>query len=193
MNVWRKSKPATERRRRRVTRRLAALVAAMAGLMAAAVVSTGPANAIEPPDETPPNPVSWTLISNQNGRCLDIYRTFRWGNDTYGYLAARPCDGSSRQRCQTLYGTGYSNIRNVGYQPCARMGAGDGRPASGIEDRCDGSRFQWWTPVQGPSGRIQWRSQANNLCLAQGQPFNAENVASIIGKPCSDPDTYWHF
>ncbi|WP_157845213.1 ricin-type beta-trefoil lectin domain protein [Pseudofrankia sp. EUN1h] len=154
--------------------------------MAAVVVFAGQANAIvTPPDDPPPsNPVQYSLISDVNGQCLDVYKL---SDGTYGYWTTRQCNGSSSQKFQTIYGSGYASVRDVKNQACMMMYTNSF--VSGYD--CDGSISVRWTPVSGPNGSTQWRSQYNGLCL--GIPVPAGSEFRPEGRSCTDTSTYWHF
>ena len=179
--AWRRSGPSGERRPRRVTGRLAALVAAMAGVLTAAVVFAGPAGAfvVPPPNDPPPGgPVEWSLVSNVTGQCVAP------APGTQFELATAPCNGSASQKYQTLYFTGYAQLRNVATQDCLwSLDYVSLAP-------CDygGTR---WTPVPGPNGLVQWRSQSDGLCL--GIPLATNPYPFLQDRSCADATTYWHF
>ena len=100
------------------------------------------------------------------------------------------CNGSDAQKFQTLYFTGYAQLRNVATQRCLQLGAngitneiGDVSCGSQLADR--------WTPVPGPNGLIQWQNQANGLCL--GIPLSTDLDRILKARSCSDTTTDWHF
>jgi hypothetical protein len=177
--------PSGERRPRRVAGRLAALATATAGLMAAAVMLAGSAGAITtpPPNDPPPSqPVQWSLVSNVTGQCLDVVSTNR--------LTTNPCNGSNSQKFQTLYGSGYAQLRNVATQNCVYWFP---PPPYNFLGLCAaaGSFTDQWDPVPGASGSTQWRSQYGGTCL--GIPLATNDQFWVQDRSCTDSTTVWHF
>jgi hypothetical protein len=153
----------------------------MAGLLTAAVVFAGPAGAfvVPPPNDPPPGgPVEWSLVSNVTGQCVAIVP------GTQFELATAPCNGSASQKFQTLYFTGYAQLRNVATQDCLW----DFDYVSLVPCDYGGTR---WTPVPGPNGLVQWRGQLDGLCL--GIPLATNPYPYLQTRSCADTTTYWHF
>ncbi|WP_374487261.1 RICIN domain-containing protein [Frankia sp. AgB1.9] len=163
----------------------------MAGLLAAGVVFAGQASAIPvpPPDDPPPNPVQWSLISDVSGQCLDVYKV---SLSVGGAMTTRPCNGSSTQKFQTIYGSGFAQIRDVNTQFCVAVtSASDPTPGGVYQGNCGSSIFVHWTPVSGPNGSTQWRNQSDGLCL--GVPVSSIHDILAYDRSCADTGTYWHF
>jgi hypothetical protein len=178
--------PSGERRPRRVAGRLAALVGAMTGVMTAGIMLAGQAGAITvpPPNGPPSTPVQWSLVSNVTGQCLD------WDHTQANplYLTTNPCNGSAAQKFQTLYFTGYAQLRNVASQNCVYWETPyDAQTPCGDQ----GDFTEQWDPVPGANGSIQWRSHIDGLCL--GIPFATNDRLWPQTRSCSDPTTVWHF
>lgn len=179
--AWRRSGPSGERRPRRIAGRLAALVAAMAGVLTAAVVFAGPAGAfvVPPPNDPPPGgPVEWSLVSNVTGQCMAP------AANGLPRLATAPCNGSDAQKFQTFYFTGYAQLRSAVNHNCLWDFGYVGLVP------CDTNGVQW-TPVPGPNGLVQWRGQLDGLCL--GIPLATNPYPYLETRSCADSTTYWHF
>jgi hypothetical protein len=163
-----------------VAGRLAALVAAMAGLMAAGLIFVGQAGAIVVPP--PPDPVEWSLFSNVTGQCLNVVGTSQ--------MTTNPCNGSESQKFQTLYNTGYAEIRNVATQLCVAWTLNTYLIQSAC-GRTDTAATHWLAVAV--STVSQWQSPNNfnaSGCLGTPQASAPHFWAQL--NFCSDSTTFWH-
>jgi hypothetical protein len=153
--------------------------------MAAGLIFAGQAGAIPipPPDPPPSQPVQWSLISNVTGQCLDVVGTSQ--------MTTNPCNGSASQKFQTLYSTGYAQIRNVATHLCVGWTLNVYLDQTAC-DRTD-TAASHWLPVAASTG-AQWQSP-NNFnaigCLGTPQASDPHFWAKLVF--CSDSTTFWHF